>query len=200
MSELNRMAALRRQCIYCGRLMTNKDMDDGHSEVTDCSVRYGHKLCHENRKQSDDLLFWSKVSKGAPDECWLWTGASNPRGYGSCWHNKQVMSAHRVAYILNVGEIPHRQFVCHKCDNPRCVNPSHLFLGTHKDNMTDMVRKRRHQHGERHQKTNLTENQVLAIRSRYTGAVGERSRLAKEFGVSYSSITKIVKREVWTHI
>jgi len=100
-----------------------------------------------NEVVSPEIRFWELVNK--TDGCWLWSGTTNLDGYGrfKITTNKLV-GAHRFSYSLANGLIPSGKCVCHTCDNPRCVNPSHLFLGSHSDNMQDMYRKRRHNNGK----------------------------------------------------
>jgi hypothetical protein len=91
------------------------------------------------------VRFWAKVEKAGPDDCWLWAGATVPNGYGkiSRGGSSGLLLAHRVSWILAKSEIPEGQLVLHRCDNRLCVNPAHLFLGTHGDNARDMVAKGR---------------------------------------------------------
>ena len=88
--------------------------------------------------------FWAKVDKRGPDKCWPWTGARNNREYGQICiggHQGRLLLAHRVSWELAHGSIPKGMCVLHRCDNPLCVNPCHLFLGTHRENMEDSVRR-----------------------------------------------------------
>jgi hypothetical protein len=94
--------------------------------------------------------FWTKVNKNGPNGCWIWTAAVDGGGYGNfALHKGRFVKAHRLAYEMMVGQIPEGMNVLHRCDTPRCVNPSHLFLGTQADNMADMVSKNRFRLGNR---------------------------------------------------
>jgi hypothetical protein len=147
--------------------------------------------------------FWEKVDKRGPDDCWLWTG-SKKNGYGSLRVGRTNIPAHRFSWELHNATIPSGMRVLHNCpegDNPSCVNPAHLFLGTQADNIADMEAKGRavHVSGESSGMTKLTEVQVRAIRER--AAQGERQvNLAREFEIDPSHIFNIVNRKSWKHI
>lgn len=146
--------------------------------------------------------FWVKVDRRSKDRCWNWQAATNPAGYG-VFHSDIGSLAHRYSWTLHFGPIPDGLFVCHACDNPACVNPYHLFLGTHKDNMRDMDEKDRRITPDRTGRFNghskLTENDVHEIRRRYK--MGEsQSALGKEFGVSQSHVSAIILCARWSHV
>jgi len=151
-----------------------------------------------NYKPKDIERFWSKVDRSDNlSECWVWTGYYHVSGYGQAWWRGSMRGklAHRLAF-----EITHRQTigdlcVCHKCDNPQCCNPNHLFLGTRADNNTDKAKKGRAPHGEKHCHHKLTSAQVDEIRNRYVfGDIGENGTtfLSKKFGTSKRNILQIV--------
>lgn len=146
--------------------------------------------------------FWSKVEKRGPAECWPWTGARNEHGYGVMRpegrRSGPTIKAHRVAVTLD-GRDPAGLCVLHRCDNPRCVNPAHLFLGTKADNTQDMIAKRRGLVGQRNGQAKLTDAQAAEIRRRRL-AGERRDVLAAEFNVSGASITRIANREGWRHV
>lgn len=151
--------------------------------------------------------FWSRVSKGASDSCWPWTGWKDVDGYGAIKlrHQGQGLMARapRVSYVLHYGEIPVGQIVRHKCDNPSCVNPAHLELGTTADNMADKVKRGRlpDQRGERNPANRLTDQRVREI----IAVLAEpdpppQHRIAAMFGVSPMTVSLIRQGKIWTHI
>lgn len=147
--------------------------------------------------------FDARVDDRSTDGCWLWQGTITGNGYGQVRFRRQTLYAHRVSYQLHHGPIEPGQVVCHQCDTPACVNPSHLFAGTQADNVHDMVAKGRHRtsprRGTDHGMARLTEDQVLEIRRR--AATGEDQRaIAVDFGVSSTNVSMIHRRNTWRHL
>lgn len=125
-----------------------------------------------------------------PSGCWICGLAKNDGGYSYIGINGRYIGAHRIAYELFIGPIPKDMFVLHKCDVRSCVNPGHLFVGTHIDNMNDGVRKRRFVCGENNNMAKLTNKQVIEIRAYLKKGVLQKE-LAKMYGVSKTSICNI---------
>lgn len=128
--------------------------------------------------------------------CWIWNAAVRADGYGQFHIKRKPMGAHRASYLLFVGELQNGDLVCHRCDNPICVNPAHLFIGTPADNSADMVKKGRQARGEKHGSRKLSEMDVLAIR----GMAGTQLEIAKSFGVDRSLIGYIRRGDLWGHV
>jgi predicted DNA-binding protein (UPF0251 family) len=160
-------------------------------------------------------LFWSRIPSREPDTCWLWTGYRNAGGYGRLRHQGRLWLAHRVAWTLTQGPIPDGLDVLHQCDVPACCNPAHLWVGTDADNSADRERKGRchritgpahHFYGKPELKqgvlnaaAKLTENNIREIRACYL-VMANQEELAREYGVSQTTISRIVLRQTWRHI
>ena len=147
----------------------------------------------------------------AESGCWEWTGATVNGGYGVMGIGRRGegnVRVHRLAWEIWRGPIPDGMWVLHRCDNPPCFRPDHLFLGSHADNMADMTAKRRHRtqvrpesiaRGERHGSAKLSEEEVRAIRALH--AEGRTAAaIADQYGLSASTIGAIVRREGWSHV
>lgn len=136
--------------------------------------------------------FWNKVAKS--ESCWEWNSASDSSGYGRFHYNGRLDSAHRVSWILKYGPVHKGMLVLHKCDNRKCVNPSHLFLGTHKDNMQDMAKKGRH--GIPTHSNKLNSSDVIQIYKLRDSGLLQRE-IALIFGISQKQVRRILSGENW---
>lgn len=164
--------------------------------------------------------FWPKVDRRADDACWPWLGARDKVGYGSMrgegGRSATTRKAHHVAWIAASGHpIPAGMIVRHTCDNPSCVNPRHLVLGTKADNSRDMKERGRSATGDRNgtrtrpdrtargnriPQAKLTPDLVRAIRAAYASGQGSQQRIADAFGVSGSAVQRVVRRVDWKHV
>jgi len=145
--------------------------------------------------------FWAKVDKTG--DCWNWTGSKHKKtGYGRFGFMGRLVYPHRLAYELEIGKIPKGLLVCHRCDNPSCVRPTHLFLGTDASNAADKVRKGRMKptHGEYNGLAKLTERDVLKIRKHHAAGGITMTAIGKQYKVTVQAINQIIKRRNWAHI
>jgi hypothetical protein len=148
--------------------------------------------------------FLDFYTPGEPDACWLWTGARERAGYGVIADDtsKRQLRASRLAYEREHGPVPPGMNVCHRCDNPPCVNPAHLFAGTHAENTADMIRKGRTpvigKRGSASPNAKLTDDDVRAIRHLYPTM--SQQAIADRYGVNQDTVSSIVRRETWVDV
>ena len=148
-----------------------------------------------------------KISIDHKIGCWNWTGCTQGNGYARVTFRLTTMGAHRLAYMAFKGPIAHGLDVCHRCDNRKCVNPDHLFLGTRKENMEDCVKKGRNakgamiraRRGEKSAFSKLITQQVIDIRMLAENGASS-AYLAASYGVSVDNIRRILRRDTWSHI
>jgi hypothetical protein len=172
-----------------------------------------HEKSSKTRASKLSDRFWSRVDK--TNTCWNWIGTKGPTGYGYISVKHKNTRAHRLSWTFVHGPIAEDLCVCHKCDNPSCVNPDHLFLGSNLENRRDSASKGRVPKGERsgvrlhpetvakgenHGCAKLTDKQVLQIRSLHSRHTKSCSELAKDYQVSPDTIRLIVSKKTWKHL
>lgn len=213
-----------KRCRGCGAVKTLDQFaheatvrDGRRSRCRSCdAVRYATYRASRVRGAAGlalvDAAVTGRLEDGAIPEpntgCWLWTRRLGPAGYGALTVRGRPQLAHRVAYVVHRGPIPDGLWVLHRCDTPACVNPAHLFLGTHTDNVRDMVAKGRvSRHGanplkirgELNCNAKLTADDVRAIRAAHAGGASQRG-LARDYGVTHQLIGFVVRGEIWRHV
>lgn len=132
--------------------------------------------------------------------CIEWIRGAGKAGYGEIRDRGRRMYTHRLSWELHFGEISEGMEVCHTCDNPPCIAPEHLFIGTHQQNMADSKSKGRHAAGEKNGHARLSESQVRTIRYMISGGLFSQRQIAKAFGVHSPQISRIKNRTTWSHI
>lgn len=154
--------------------------------------------------ERDERRFWSKVNVKPATDCWEWTAGLFSTGYGQFHVKSYPYNAHRISWLIANGAIPqhdsyHGLCVCHRCDNRKCVNPAHLFLGTAQENVTDAVTKGRWVRGQRVCGSVFLADDVLRIRARLSDGETIKS-ISRDLGVSLNTIWQIKHRKSWSHI
>lgn len=190
-------------CIFdgCVNKVNAKDLCAGHyKQLKDGKTLRPLQLQYHGLSEYD--RFMKSIKIDGPDDCWLWTRSRMKANWHSQWRNQagSIELAHRAAWRLMKGAIPDGMFVLHKCDNPICMNPSHLFLGTQKDNLLDMWGKGRARPksslGEKHGMSKLKAESVLEIRKSSL----DSQQLACIYDVSPTTIDDVRKRKTWKHL
>lgn len=148
--------------------------------------------------------FWDKVFVLGEHDCWEWIASKVPDGYGHFWFEGKRYSAHRFSWMVASGEHPGVWHVLHECDNPSCVNPRHLFLGTNLDNVRDSVAKDRRSHhntkGEANGQSKLTNEKVLLLHALYATGEFSQMELASYFEVTQGAIWCALVGKTWRHV
>lgn len=188
------------QCVRCGTAFYRRL--SGYTQH--CSRKCQGEAAGERQRRDPVERFWEKVDRSAgPNGCWPWLAGKTSSGYGQFWGAATGLRlAHRFSWALHNGPIPDGLWVCHDCptgDNPLCVNPAHLMLGTPIFNTLDRCAKGRSAKGERINTAKLTADQVRELRARHAEGESLR-RLARTFPVTSACISKIVRRETWRHV
>lgn len=151
---------------------------------------------------ANQASFWEKVD--LLGSCWTWTGAASALGYGHYGYRNKTFSAHRCAYEYSVGPVPDGLFVCHRCDNPSCVNPAHLYAGTAKQNTADMHERGRAPRvgpvGSKNSHAVLAAEDVLEIRLRFAAGGVTPKELAAEYGIDSSHVNAILTGRTWRSV
>lgn len=164
----------------------------------------GSKLKWDYKGKTIEERFWDKVNILGKNDCWEWKAFVHPSGYGMFAINRQMKLAHRISWEFTFGEIPNGMCVLHKCDNRKCENPYHLFLGTYLDNAQDRDNKGRAKIpcniGERHGNSKLTNEKVIKARSLFSTGEYTYTDLAIRFDVARQTITKAIQGENWSHV
>ena len=208
------MARHQEQQTHCKR---GHPFDDKNTYVDPSSGYRNCRACHRERESRRRSLipkesyhdrrvrvFWSRVSKS--NDCWEWTAGRSTSGYGRFSYVGQTINAHRFVYEVVVGSIPKDGYVCHHCDNPGCVNPDHLFLGTAADNSADMVQKGRAarnanpRYGTDNSSAKLDPEKVGEMRRLRFDDEWEYRPIAAKFGVTPRAAWMAINRKTWAHI
>ena len=184
MSVLDEYFPNKNKCPIC-----NEYKQQPSQTCRACYMKYRHVRTNEER-------FWEKVDIRGNNECWNWKGCKQSK-YGSFIYNRKQCPAHRVSWILNYGEIPEGKIICHHCDNYICVNPNHLFIGTHQDNYDDMRNKNRQNHLGN---AKLNPEIVKEIRNYYRRTKISTVTLGEIFNISKAQAWRVVAKRCWTDV
>lgn len=198
------------ECRTCSRTFTQPRSRVLRGLARYCSRKCSAQYVYKNPPTLEER-FWAKVDKNGPvlrpelGTCWLWTGGKHTGGYGHVvvkslkQFGRRQIKAHHASWMIHVGPIPDGFWVLHHCDNPPCVRPDHLFLGTDGDNAADKVSKARQRRGEAQPSAKTNAETVRLIRC-LAAAGNTHQSIADSVGLSRRTVGMIVSRETWKHI
>jgi hypothetical protein len=192
-----------KMCSICGKEFLTRG-----KKVTTCSRKCASTIANKtwwanrlNSQEYIDKCLWSKINKAGEDDCWEWQGHRDLKGYGTLiFFGKRVL-AHRVICKLTHEDFDEGLLACHKCDNPPCCNPNHLYPGTYKDNSNDKHQRGRANisKGENNGRAKITAAQVIELRNLFAGGM-TKGALATKYGLTWSTVDKIVKNQLWKEV
>jgi hypothetical protein len=187
----------RFTCAHCNAEFDGRIRTDRSDHRRFCS-----RQCSFAFHQPTPEKFWANVSVRSDDECWPWIGTTFYEGYGRTVYDGRVQGTHRIAWKLTNGPIPNGALVCHKCDNPPCCNPKHLFLGDDNANAQDKTIKGRNgvPKGTAHGMAQLTDEIVRAIRRLHATKKYTQRRIALMFNTTQANVALIVAHKTWRHV
>lgn len=182
-------------CLNCGAEFRPKFKRGAYTRH--CSHSCGYVTRAREARTDWRERFWAKVAKASPDECWNWTAATTGFGYGvfAMTGSADLHGAHRVSWLIQTGDWP-TDCILHKCDNPKCVNPSHLREGSRPENMVDKVAKGRQPRGQDAGTSKLSSAQVLSVFYDQRA----QSKIAAGLGVNQSTVSDIKNGRTWRHL
>lgn len=179
-----------KPCLHCQKLFR-----PDHRTKKFCSIKCKFEI-RDTQKHFEEY-FWSRVIKS--EGCWTWRGKSNGL-HSEAWRRGKRVGAHRAAWeIANGKSIPDGMMICHKCDNPPCVRPDHLFLGTSSDNNKDMAAKNRSSHGAKNGQSKLTEADALGVKIDYARGISP-TIIGFKYGISGATVCKIGLGQSWVRV
>lgn len=182
------------ECLQCGISFSPK-RPKGVLCSRECAAIYNHD--HRPVYSIEERL-WAKTQKS--DTCWVWIGAHLISGYGHMTINKKRVTVHRLSWEVHNGPIPIGMEILHRCDNPPCIRPDHLFIGTNQDNVDDMVSKKRHTYGDRNGHAVFTDDQAREILYLLRTKQATGRQIAQQYGVDETTISKMRLGITWKHL
>jgi hypothetical protein len=188
-----------RQCLACQKTIEVLVSEVNRGRGKFCSIKCA--MWHRCGAMTPEERFWHYVPNRPIGSCWIWKGTLGKAGYGQLPdENGKLIYAHRFSFRLHYGFLPDDKLICHRCDNPPCVNPDDLFLGTDADNRIDSAMKNRTVYGERVWNSVLTSDTVREIISLHKTKGISQTLLASKFGVTPSAISNIFIGRTWKRI